>query len=192
MQRQILASLIATTVLAATGVQAATYTDQARVRDVQPRYETVQVPRQVCSNQWVRDDRRAEAPRQYGGAVIGGVAGALLGNQVGDGGGRAVATALGAVIGAYAGDQVANNGRDDRYARYDRAPRQVQNCQTVYEPQQRINGYNVSYDYRGQRYTTVMAQPPSGRTIPIQVSSGGRYEPDGFYNRQGQWTPDGR
>ena len=41
--------------------------------------------------------------RQYGGAVIGGVAGALLGNQIGRGHGREAATALGAVVGAFAG-----------------------------------------------------------------------------------------
>jgi len=187
MQRQILATLIATSALAATGVQAATFTEQARVRDVQPQYQTVQVPRQACTSQWVQDTRRVEAPRQYGGAIIGGVAGALLGNQVGDGSGRAVATALGAVLGAYTGDRVANRGHDDRYGRHDNAPRQVQNCQTVYESEQRITGYNVTYDYRGQRYTTVMAQAPTGRTIPIQVSADPRGHGNGPWVRKGPW-----
>lgn len=188
MKRLVLASLIATSAIAATGVQAATYTDQARVRNVQPRYETVRVPRQACTSQWVHDNRRVEAPRQYGGAVIGGVAGALLGNQVGDGGGRAVATALGAVLGAYTGDRVANRGHNDRY---ETGPREVQNCQTVYETQQRITGYNVTYDYRGQRYTTVTAQEP-GRTIPIQVSMDPRGRQNSSWTREGLWEPDGR
>lgn len=195
MKRLILASLIATSALAANGVQAATYTEQARVRDVQPRYETVQVPRQACINQWVQEPHRVEAPRQYGGAVIGGVAGALLGNQVGDGSGRAVATALGAVLGAYTGDRVANRGHDGRdgwNGRYQTAPRQVQNCQTVYDTQQRITGYNVTYEYRGQRYTTVMAQAPAGRTIPIQVSSDPRGAQQGYWTPEGLWNFDGR
>lgn len=179
MQRLNLASLIVTSALAATGVQAATYVDQAPVRNVQPRYETVQVPRQACSSQWVHEHRRAEAPRQYGGAVIGGVAGALLGNQVGDGNGRAVATALGAVLGAYTGDRVANRNTQSRY---DTGPREVQNCQTVYETEQRITGYQVTYEYRGQHYSTVMAQAP-GRTIPIQVSA------PPYPSRDGHWTP---
>jgi outer membrane lipoprotein SlyB len=40
------------------------------------------------------------------GAVIGGVAGAVLGNQIGSGNGRAAATVLGAVGGAAVGNEV--------------------------------------------------------------------------------------
>jgi len=40
------------------------------------------------------------------GAVIGGVAGAVLGNQVGSGNGRAAATVLGAVGGAAVGNEI--------------------------------------------------------------------------------------
>jgi outer membrane lipoprotein SlyB len=43
------------------------------------------------------------------GAVVGGVAGALLGNQIGSGGGRAAATVLGGVAGAAIGSQIQRN-----------------------------------------------------------------------------------
>lgn len=43
------------------------------------------------------------------GALTGGVAGALLGNQVGGGSGRTAATILGAGAGAYAGNEVEKN-----------------------------------------------------------------------------------
>lgn len=43
------------------------------------------------------------------GAVVGGVAGALLGSQVGGGSGRTAATVLGGVAGAVAGSQIARN-----------------------------------------------------------------------------------
>ncbi len=45
------------------------------------------------------------------GAIGGGVAGAVLGNQVGGGNGRALATVLGAVGGGYAGNAIEKNVR---------------------------------------------------------------------------------
>lgn len=48
------------------------------------------------------------------GTVIGGVVGAVLGNQVGGGSGRTAATVLGAVGGAVVGNQIAKN-RDGSY-----------------------------------------------------------------------------
>ncbi len=47
------------------------------------------------------------------GTVVGGVAGALLGNTIGGGSGRAVATVLGAVGGAVVGNKVANANQPD-------------------------------------------------------------------------------
>ena len=91
-----LAALLATTAVAA---HAHTYFDNARVSNVEPRYESVRVPRQECSNRWVSEPRepRRNDGREYGGAILGGVAGAVLGHQVGGGHGRDAATAIGAV-----------------------------------------------------------------------------------------------
>ena len=163
MKRLILLPLLATAVLAA---HADTYVDNARVRSVQPQYENVSVPRQVCTSQWINETRRVDAPRNYGGAVIGGVAGAVLGNQVGNGHGREAATALGAVLGAFTGDRVANRDRGDLY---EQAPRQVQTCQTVNDVQQRLTGYQVYYEYRGQQFTALLPQDP-GPSLQVRVS----------------------
>ena len=56
------------------------------------------------------------APRgnSTAGTLIGGAVGALLGNQIGSGGGRAAATVLGAVGGAVVGNKIAQN-RDGTY-----------------------------------------------------------------------------
>jgi outer membrane lipoprotein SlyB len=43
------------------------------------------------------------------GAIVGGVAGAVIGNQFGSGGGRAAATVLGGVAGAAVGNSIAYN-----------------------------------------------------------------------------------
>ncbi|MCZ4313595.1 glycine zipper 2TM domain-containing protein [Comamonadaceae bacterium G21597-S1] len=159
----ILLPLLAATTLAA---QAETFVDTARVRDVQAQYTSVTVPRQECTTHWINEDHRVEAPRNYGGAIVGGLAGAVLGNQVGKGHGREAATALGAVVGAFTGDRVAGRGHGDRY---ETVPRQVQTCQTINEVQQQLNGYQVTYDYRGQTYTALLPEHP-GRSLQVRVS----------------------
>jgi outer membrane lipoprotein SlyB len=56
------------------------------------------------------------APRgnSTAGTLIGGAVGAIIGNQIGSGGGRAAATVLGAVGGAVVGNKIAQN-RDGTY-----------------------------------------------------------------------------
>ena len=159
------AALLLATVAATT--QAQSFTDEARVRAVEPQYETVQVPRQECTSQWVQEQPRAVAPAGgYGGAIIGGVAGGLLGNQVGKGHGKEAATAAGAIVGAIAGDRIANSGP---VAVAPPETREVRTCRTVNDMQNRLTGYRVVYDYRGVEASTVLREQP-GATIPVRVS----------------------
>lgn len=147
----------------AAAAQAQSFVDRARVQSVEPQYETVQVPREECTSHWVSEPQPAAGG--YGGVIIGGLAGGLLGNQVGKGHGREAATAAGAVIGAIAGDRIANGSA--------RAPaqaqREVRSCRTVYDVQQRLTGYRVTYDYRGHQSTIVTSEQP-GATLPVRVS----------------------
>ena len=163
MKRLALIPLLAT---AAFTLHAETYVDNARVRSAQPQYENVTVARQECSSQWVNETRRVDGGREYGGAVIGGVAGAVLGNQVGKGHGREAATALGAVLGAFTGDRFQNRDRVDQY---EQVPREVTSCRTVNDVQQRLTGYQVAYEYRGQQFTTLMRENP-GPNLQVRVS----------------------
>lgn len=76
-------------------------------------YQVAQpAPRQVCVNcgliESVTPVQRAGQTNGVG-AVAGGVLGAIVGNQVGHGNGRAAATVLGAVGGGYAGNAVQRN-----------------------------------------------------------------------------------
>ena len=162
MKRAALLALLATGTVA---VQAQSFVDRARVQQVEPQYESVQVPRQECTSQVVNEAQPVAANRSYGGAIIGGVAGGILGNQVGKGHGKEAATAAGAVIGAITGDRIANN-QPQAYAYQ---PREVRSCRTVNDVQQRLTGYRVTYEYRGQEYTTVTREQP-GRTLPVRVS----------------------
>ena len=152
--------------LAAAGAQAQSFTDQARVRHVEPRYETVQVPRRECAAGWMNaNEAPVSAGLNYGGIAIGAVAGGLIGNQIGNGRGRQAATAVGAVVGALAGDRLAGgyNTYQDPYRG------QARNCRDVVDSQNRIVGYDVTYDYRGQQYTTFTRQEP-GPTLAVQVT----------------------
>jgi uncharacterized protein YcfJ len=145
---------------------AQTFVDNARVRSVEPQYESVAVPRNECTSHLVNEVRRTGGERDYGGAVLGGVAGALVGNHVGRGHGREAATALGAVVGAFAGDHISNR---DRPEQYQEVPREVTSCRTVNDVQTRLTGYRVGYEYRGQLLTTFMAQDP-GAQLQVRVS----------------------
>ena len=146
--------------------QAPGFVDRARVQNVEPQYENVQVPRQECSNQVITEQRPvAGNSGGYGGAIVGGLAGGILGNQVGRGHGREAATAAGAVIGAFTGDRMANN----QPQMVEEQQREVRSCRTVNDVQQRVTGYRVTYEYHGQMYTTVMREQP-GRTLPVRVS----------------------
>ena len=154
------------TATAAFGAQANAYTDNARVLAAEPQYENVSVPRQECRSDWVTEARPA-ANRNYGGAVVGGLAGGLLGNRIGRGHGREAATAVGAVLGALTGDNIANRGRWEQPD----APvsREVTSCRTVSDVQSRPVGYRVDYEYRGQRFSTLMRDQP-GAYLPVRVS----------------------
>ena len=163
MKRLALVTLLAT---GAVALHAETYVDYARVRSAQPQYESISVPRQECTSQVVNEMQPVGGQRQYGGAVIGGVAGALLGNQVGHGHGKEAATAVGAVVGAFTGDRIANANAQ---VGYQQVAREVQSCRTVNELQTRISGYRVDYDYRGQSFTTMLQENPGPR-LQVRVS----------------------
>lgn len=172
MKKIIIASLVASALGAA---HAESYTDNARVRSAEPVLENISVPRQECSSHWVQEPVRhgggERRERNYGGAIVGGLAGGVIGHQFGGGSGKDAATALGVILGAMTGDQHQNGYRNDRYEErgVEVAQRQVQRCQTVYDSQSRITGYRVAYEYRGQQYTTVTRHHP-GNQLLVRIS----------------------
>lgn len=162
--------------------------DYARVIDADPIVRRVRVsePRRECFEETRYENRRvSDAPRGGSGAnprnwtlgptLIGGAIGAAVGNQVGDGSGRTAARVAGGLLGAAIGNQVANGSRrpDDRYvdAYYEEArPYTVQRCETRYDERwdERIEGYDVTYEYNGRRYQTRMPYDP-GKRLRVAV-----------------------
>ena len=141
--------------VAASGAQAQ---EVGRVISSTPVIQQVAVPRQVCSAQPVA------VPQHQGpgaGAAIGAIAGGLLGNTIGHGGGRAAATVLGVLGGAVVGDRVEGGSAY--------APGYAQHCTTQTSYENRAVAYNVTYDYAGKTYTAQMPQDP-GPTVWLQVA----------------------
>jgi len=139
--------------LSAVCAQAADY---GRVISSVPVIEQVATPHRTC---W-EEDVVVRQPSSGGGAILGGIFGALVGNSFGRGSGNAAATAAGAVVGAMAGSS-ADRPRSDLET--------VRRCETSRTTQHRTAGYDVTYEYAGQRYTTRMATDP-GEWVPIRVS----------------------
>lgn len=145
--------------------QAADFEDFGRVVRVTPQVEQVNRPRQECRNEYVQ----VQAPpqqRSAGGSIIGGIAGALIGNQVGGGTGRTAATAAGAIAGAVAGDRIDNNGNNYQGGTQEQV---VKQCRTVDNWETRNNGYQVTYEFGGRNYTSIMARDP-GQRVRLRVS----------------------
>ena len=142
-----------------TAGMAGEFDDYARVVNVTPRYEKVNYPKKECYTEYEQVRRE----RSVGGAIIGGVAGGVLGGQIGKGRGRTAAAAVGAITGAIVGDRIDN---DD----YDRVvERPVRTCRRVDHWESRVDGYDVTYEYQGRTYTTVMSYDPGDR-LPVNVS----------------------
>jgi uncharacterized protein YcfJ len=136
------------------------FRDKARVIDVVPIMERVEVPveREACWQEEVETTRHANA-----GLVLGGIIGGVIGHQVGRGDSRRVATAAGSIIGAAVGHDADQRAGDTRYE-----TRHHCRVRTDYVEEERLLGYRVTYRYRGETFTTEMDHEP-GRFIPVRV-----------------------
>jgi len=142
------------------------YEDRARVIKVTPQLERINTPVQECHTEYVRETYYEDRRRSNGGAIIGTIAGGLIGSRFGGGDGRLITTAVGAGLGAVIGDR-----HDNRYSarREHVEERPVERCTTVDRWETVTTGYIVDYKYNGRRYTTVTPDRP-GRFIPVKVS----------------------
>ena len=130
---------------------------EARVLNVKPIYgvREVNIPMEVCEP--VQVERQST---NTAGTVLGAIAGAAIGNQFGKGSGKDVATVVGGVVGAQIGGQ---GGRTETITE--------NRCRTVnrtYREQDRLQGFDVSYEFMNRRSTTRMNSHP-GQTVRINI-----------------------
>jgi uncharacterized protein YcfJ len=155
-------ALALVTALGAAASPSAFAADYATVISSTPVTAPVAVARQVC-----RQERQYVQQAPSGaGALIGAIAGGVIGNSIGNGFGRAAATGIGAVAGSAIGNQVEADSNP-----VSEVP--VQRCQQVSRYENRTVGYDVMYEYAGQRYSTRMARDPGQRfAVSVQPADG--------------------
>lgn len=156
-------SVVAVALQGAMGVAfaAAPPVQYATVISSTPVVVQTSVPRQECSDA----PGYVPTPTSGGGAVVGGILGGLAGNAIGAGAGRALATGVGAIAGALVGNNVEASNTP---------PTAVVTTNCVYSrtPQSQVIGYDVVYEFGGQRYTTRTARDPGAQlALDVRPSS---------------------
>jgi len=140
---------------------------KAKVISVSPvfKYVTVNTPTESCYKERVTYTSYDDGDRA-GRMLLGGIIGGVIGNNIGHGKSRKARAMVGALIGSQIGNSFADqNAYSSRHTGYETR------CETkhVSETRKRIEGYNVSYRFRGRIMTTQMPYHP-GRRIKLNVS----------------------
>lgn len=160
------------------------FVDYANVTDVQPVYETVvkTVPVERCWNERVKPDyhrahghhrRNNSATPALLGAIIGGALGNELGHRKRN---KQFGVAIGGILGASIGQDIGRQQAAER-GHYGEARhsanhyRVVERCGVEHEryEEQELVGYEVSYRYRGNHYSTVTDNHP-GDKLKVHIN----------------------
>lgn len=141
----------------------------AQVVAVQPitQAATTSKPRQVCRDEQVAVPETYKDQHQIGGAVVGGLVGALAGHQVGGGKGKTLATVAGAAGGAFAGHEIQKNHQENNATKTE--TRNV--CHTVADKSTTTKtvGYDVTYTLNGQAgHIRMNRNPGVGTGLPVR------------------------
>ena len=141
----------------------------ANVVHVEPIRKQVRVsePVREC---WQETRPVSEGPFSYnhvGGTLLGGAIGTVVGNQIGHGRGKDVARVAGALLGGAIGHNVSV---DRQRQLGDASTRSYERCDVRYRDSfvERVEGYDVTYEYAGREYVTRMAYDP-GERIRVRV-----------------------
>lgn len=166
------------------GTQANTQSNQnaqplfAKVVAVKPvkQSTTTSHPRQVCQNEQVKVPETYKDKHQIGGAVVGGLVGALAGHQVGGGKGKTLATVAGAAGGALAGHEIQKHHQENN--QYTTETRNVCHTVTDKSTSTKTVGYDVTYTLNGKTGHVRMDHNPGvGNGLPVRngvVVAGGK------------------
>ncbi len=177
----VIAAVANLTLLTALGVSgpAAASDIRAKVVDVAPLYETLEyrVPREQCRVERVaRHSRSTHSYRDQGHSrsqrhsatpgIVGAILGGALGNAVGHNKtNKRIGTAVGAILGGSIGADIARR-KHSTPLRY----RSQEVCTWVddYRTEERVTGYDVTYIYGGETYSTIMSSDP-GAYLDVNV-----------------------
>lgn len=140
--------------------------DKARVIKAEPivRHVRVSTPQRECYTEEVRQPVYKRGGGDPGATLVGGVIGGVVGNKLGHG--RKGATIAGTLIGAAIGNQSTR-----KHEEYYEEVNYVDRCEVrrSYHTEERVDGYRVSYRYKGEVYRTRMPYDP-GKFIRVRVN----------------------
>jgi uncharacterized protein YcfJ len=141
----------------------------AQVVAVQPVTQSVTTskPREECRDEQVAVPETYKDKHQIGGAVVGGLVGALAGHQIGGGKGKTLATVGGAAAGALAGHEIQKKHQEKNATHME--TRNV--CHTVTDKttSTKTVGYDVTYTLNGQTGHIRMDHNPGvGTGLPVR------------------------
>jgi surface antigen len=123
-------------------------------------------------NDEYRDNRGNETNRTVA-TIIGGIAGAVLGSKIGDGSGRYVGTAVGSMVGGMAGRSIYDSSQRNRQMEKRGTvrvcdPVPVTSRDGYHDDDERLSGYDVTYEYANRTYHTRTNYHPGDR-IRVRV-----------------------
>ena len=136
-------------------------TELARVLSSTPVIIQNAAPQEACGSIPVRTTQTTSG-NPGAGAIFGAIAGGLLGNAVGGGSGRDLATAAGVMGGAVLGHEAAKGQTRETYEEH-------RICSTDSSSISQTTVYNVVYEYGGKPYSVQLPYSP-GATIEIEVT----------------------
>lgn len=134
----------------------------AEITGVEPLTRSVETPREVCKDVTVQRQAPTRDPHRVVGSIAGAAVGGLLGNQVGGGSGKKIATVAGAVGGGLAGREV-----QERIESGQTVATTEQRCHTVTDTHQETTGYEVSWRYDGELHTSRRDSRPESERIRL-------------------------
>lgn len=151
------------------------FEDYGRVEHVEPVYKYFEhrIPHETCWNDTVRVDRPRQSHHDSTtSTLVGGVIGGAIGHAVGHGkSNKKLGAVVGSVIGMSVGRDIGER-KQEKHRHHDTPIyKEVERCDVRYTTKrdERLVGYDVTYKYKGERYTTFMQEHP-GKRIRLAVS----------------------
>ncbi len=146
------------------------HTQYVKVVASNPVYENVvqRVPYEECKTVNVPVQNNTNSDIENGlGALLGGVAGGILGHQIGGGNGKTVATIGGAIIGSAIGNNISKNHKNGNVY-YERK----RICEQKYKENTRrvLSGYNNIGYYNGQKIVKFSQRRLINIPVTISIS----------------------
>lgn len=156
------------------------YADIVSVKEIT---RTIETPREVCEDVQVQvqvpaqppqGQARSNDPNRLLGSAAGAIVGGLLGNQIGGGSGKKIATVAGAIGGGLAGREVQErieaNQHAQAAARSQPQTRTVtrEECRTVVDTREELEGYEVSWRDGEEVHTARLEEKPEGDQVELE------------------------